>query len=237
MNAAEGFARLRGGIDTWVFDLDNTLYPPHCDLWPRIDMRITQYMCNMFGIDGMSSRALQKYYYRAYGTTMHGLIAEHGISAEHYLDFVHDIDRADIDPDHALARAIAALPGRRLILTNGSRDHALKTAAQLGLEGLFEDVFDIVAADLVPKPHPQVYASFFRRCGSEPARAVLFEDIERNLLVPHQQGMATVLVVPRAGARDHREDWEILRERPPHVDFVTDDLAGFLAGVVTPGIL
>ncbi len=220
-------------VDTWVFDLDNTLYPPHCDLWPRIDMRITQYMCDMFGMDGLSCRALQKYYYKQYGTTMHGLIEEHGISPEHYLDFVHDIDRSDIAADEALARAIAALPGRRLILTNGSRDHALKTASQLGLDGLFEAVYDIAAADLVPKPHPQVYASFFERLGVDPARAALFEDIERNLVVPHRHGMATILVVPRSGGLDHREDWEILRDRPGHVDFVTDNLAGFLEKAVT----
>lgn len=215
-------------VDTWIFDLDNTLYPPHCDLWPRIDMRITQYMCELFGLDGMSCRALQKYYYRQYGTTMQGLIEEHGISPQAYLDFVHDIDRSDIAADHALARAIAALPGRRLIFTNGSRDHALKTADQLGLAGLFEDVFDIVAADLVPKPHRQVYTSFFARHDIDPSRSILFEDIERNLIVPHEHGMTTVLVVPRSDAHDHREDWEIVRELPPHVDFVTDDLAAFL---------
>ncbi len=226
------FARL-AGIDTWVFDLDNTLYPPHCDLWPRIDMRITHYMCGLSGLDGLSCRALQKYYYRQYGTTMQGLIEEHGISAEAYLEFVHDIDRSDIAPDHALAKSIAALPGRRLILTNGSRDHALKTAGQLGLAGLFEDVFDIVAAGLVPKPHAQVYSSFFVRHGVDPSRAVLFEDIERNLAVPHQHGMATVLVTPRQGGRDHREDWEMLAGRAPHVDFVTDDLAAFLQRVMS----
>lgn len=218
-------------IDTWVFDLDNTLYPPHCDLWPRIDMRITYYMCGMFGLDGMSCRALQKYYYHRYGTTMQGLIEEHGISPQDYLDFVHDIDRSDIDPDHALAEAIASLPGRRLILTNGSRDHALKTAEQLGLAGLFEDVFDVVAANFVPKPDPQVYMSFFEKHAVDPARAVLFEDIERNLVVPHKHGMKTVLVVPKSGGRDHREDWEVFRERPAHVDFVTDDLAAFLAQI------
>lgn len=218
-------------IECWVFDLDNTLYPPHCDLWRKIDMRITQYMCDMFGIDGMSSRALQKYYYKQYGTTMQGLIEEYGISPGHYLDFVHDIDRSSIAADQALAAGIAGLPGRKLILTNGSRDHALKTAAQLGLDHLFEDVFDIVAANLVPKPHAAVYEMFFERHGVDPARAILFEDIERNLLVPHERGMATVLVTPRHGAADHREDWEIARERPAHVHHVTDDLAAFLQAI------
>lgn len=191
-------------------------------------MRITQYMCDLLGVDGLSARALQKFYYKQYGTTMLGLIEEHNIRADQFLQFVHDIDRSSIGVDHALAAAISRLPGRRLILTNGSRDHALRTAEQLGLHHLFEDVFDIVAADLIPKPHEAAYNKFFDTHGVDPARAILFEDIERNLLVPHQRGMSTVLVVPKTGENDHREDWEILRERPDHVHHVTDDLAAFL---------
>jgi putative hydrolase of the HAD superfamily len=215
-------------IDTWVFDLDNTLYPPHCDLWPRIDMRITYYMCEMFGIDGMSARALQKYYYLRYGTTMHGLIAEYGINPQGYLDYVHDIDRSSISPDHALAAAIRTLPGRKLIFTNGSVDHAEKTIAVLGLEGLFDGIFDIISTQLTPKPERDAFTRFFELSGINPARAVMIEDIERNLVVPHEHGMTTVLVTPVTGQRDHREDWEIIRERPGHVHFVTDDLAQFL---------
>lgn len=218
-------------IDTWVFDLDNTLYPAHCDLWPKIDMRITLYICEMFGMDGISSRALQKYYYLRYGTTMHGLIAEYGINPDAYLKFVHDIDRSTIPPDLALAQAIKNLPGRKLIFTNGSCDHALKTTDALGLDGLFDGIFDIVATDLTPKPKPEAYASFFSQSGIDPARAVMFEDIERNLAVPHARGMGTVLVTPKKGSRDHREDWEILRETPDHVHHITDDLAGFLAAL------
>jgi len=219
------------GVDTWVFDLDNTLYPPHSDLWPKIDMRITQFMCDLFGLDGMSCRALQKYYYQRYGTTMHGLIEEYGVPPDVYLEFVHDIDRSTIEPAPALAQAIAALPGRKLILTNASRDHALKTAEQLGLDHLFEDVFDIVAANLVPKPLAGAYSAFFDRHRIDPARAAMFEDIARNLAVPHASGMVTTLVVAPAGGADHREDWEIARERPAHVEFMTDDLAGFLTGL------
>jgi putative hydrolase of the HAD superfamily len=228
-------------IDTWVFDLDNTLYPPHCDLWPKIDMRITLFICEMFGIDGMSSRALQKYYYLRYGTTMHGLIEEYGINPHAYLQFVHDIDRTSIPPDVALADAIRALPGQKLIFTNGSQDHALKTLDALGLNGLFDGIFDIVATDLTPKPKPEAFASFFRQSGIDPARAVMIEDIERNLAVPHENGMVTVLVTPKPGSNDHREAWEILREQPGHVHFITDDLADFLgtlqlsAGDVTSG--
>ncbi len=220
-----------GHVDTWVFDLDNTLYPPHCDLWPKIDMQITRFMCEMFGLDGMSCRALQKYYYLQYGTTMQGLIEEYGISPEAYLAFVHDIDRSSIEPDIPLAQAIGNLPGRKVIFTNGSQSHAEKTVESLGLSGLFDGICDIAATGLVPKPKVEAYESCFALLGIDPARAAIFEDIERNLSVPHARGMTTVLVTPKQGAHDHREDWEILRGQPDHIHFVTDDLAGFLRGL------
>jgi putative hydrolase of the HAD superfamily len=221
-------ARRFAGVDTWVFDLDNTLYPSDSDLWPKIDARMTIFLSNLLGLDGLSSRALQKFYYQRYGTTLQGLMRDHAIDTDHFLDFAHDIDRSSIKPDITLAKAIEALPGRRLILTNGSRDHALKTIEHLGLSDLFEDVFDIVAAKLVPKPDPQVYEKFFDTHAIDPQRAAMFEDIARNLTVPFAHGMRTVLITPRQGQKDHREDWEAIQHRPPNVEFVTDDLAGFL---------
>ena len=219
-------------VDTWVFDLDNTLYPPDSDLWPKIDARITLFLAELFGLDAMSSRALQKFYYQRYGTTLNGLMLEHEISAEQFLAFVHDIDRSSLKPDHALAQSIAALPGRKLILTNGSRDHALRTAEQLGLAEMFEDVFDIVAANLMPKPAHETYQRFFDKHEVEPSRAAMFEDIVNNLLVPHARGMATTLIVPKQGQTDHREAWEQPGEIPAHIDFVTDDLNTFLQRIV-----
>jgi putative hydrolase of the HAD superfamily len=219
-------------IDTWVFDLDNTLYPASCDLWPRIDQRITLYLSYLFGLDGISSRALQKYYYRRYGTTLRGLMEEYGIGPEDFLDFTHDIDRSSLLPDLALASAITALPGRKLILTNGSREHASRTARALGLEAIFEEIFDIADADFVPKPAAATYERFFERLAVDPARAVMFEDLAKNLVIPHERGMTTVLVVPKPGQMDHRDTFEIFREAaPPYIDFVTSDLARFLKGL------
>lgn len=230
----EAGARARfSGVNVWVFDLDNTLYPSDSDLWPKIDARITLFLANLFGLDGMSSRALQKFYYQRYGTTLRGLMLEHNIGADEFLAFVHDIDRSGLKPNESLASAIAALPGRKLILTNGSREHALRTAEKLGMRDMFEDVFDIVAADLMPKPAGETYQRFFDKHDVEPSRAAMFEDIVQNLLVPHARGMRTTLVVPKNGQADHREPWEIAREIPAHVDFVTDDLVGFLR-LVTP---
>jgi len=219
-------------IDTWVFDLDNTLYPPDCDLWPKIDQRITLYLSHLFGLDGMSSRALQKYYYQRYGTTLRGLMEEHGIVPEEFLDFTHDIDRSSLLPDLALAAAITALPGRKLILTNGSREHALRTALALGLEAMFEDIFDIADADFVPKPAAATYERFFERHAVDPARAVMFEDLAKNLIIPHERGMTTVLVVPKPGQMDHREAFETVRgEATSYIDFVTSDLEVFLVDI------
>ncbi|WP_018266964.1 pyrimidine 5'-nucleotidase [Methylosinus sp. LW4] len=218
-------------VDTWVFDLDNTLYPASSDLWPKIDHRITLFMIRLFGLDGMSSRALQKHYYKQYGTTLRGLMTEHGVDADAFLKFVHDVDRSSLLPNHSLAAAIAALPGRKLILTNGSREHALDTAKQLAIDHIFEDVFDIVAADFVAKPHEKAYERFFDRHGVEPKRSALFEDIARNLIFPHARGMTTVLVTPEAGHEEKRESWEIAHGREPYVDFTTNDLAGFLEGL------
>jgi putative hydrolase of the HAD superfamily len=219
-------------VDTWVFDLDNTLYPADCDLWPKIDQRITLYLSHLFGLDGMSSRALQKYYYQRYGTTLRGLMEEHGIGPDDFLDFTHDIDRSSLLPDLALASAITALPGRKLILTNGSREHAVRTALALGLEAMFEDIFDIADADFVPKPAAATYERFFERHAVDPVRAVMFEDLAINLIFPHKRGMTTVLVVPKPGQMDHREAFEIAGgAETPYIDFVTNDLARFLKGV------
>ena len=228
-------ARRFAHVRAWVFDLDNTLYPAGSDLWPKIDQRITLFMAQLFGLDGMSSRALQKYYYQRYGTTLRGLMSEHDITAEEFLSFVHDIDRSSLKPNHSLAQGIAALPGRKLILTNGSREHAIRTAEKLGIHDLFEDVFDIVAADLMPKPYAETYERFFERHGVDPREAAMFEDIAHNLEVPHARGMVTTLVTPRSEEEVEREVWEIATGSEPHIDFVTDDLAAFLEAVVKQG--
>jgi len=217
--------------EAWVFDLDNTLYPPDSVLWPMIDERITLFLMELFGLDGVSARALQKHFYGHYGTTLRGLIEEHQIEPDEFLAFVHDIDRSSLAPNLPLAVEIAALPGRKFILTNGSRDHALRTAEQLGLGELFEDAFDIVAARFVPKPAGEAYDLFLKQYGIDPTRAAMFEDIARNLIVPHERGMTTVLVRPGAEQKDFREAADRRDEDSPAIDFATSDLAGFLQAV------
>ena len=218
-------------VDTWVFDLDNTLYPHHVNLWQQVDERIRDYIAAFLQIPPAEAFRVQKEYYKRYGTSMRGLMTEHGMAPDDFLDFVHQIDHSPLEPNPALGRAIARLPGRKLILTNGTRRHAQAVLARLKLERHFEDVFDIVAAELEPKPSPQTYARFLKAHAVDPARAAMFEDLARNLEVPHALGMTTVLVVPEHTREVFREDWELEGRDAPHVDHVTEDLAGFLEGL------
>lgn len=215
-------------VETWVFDLDNTLYPHHLNLWQQVDARIRDFVANWLKVSPEEAFRIQKDYYKRYGTTMRGMMTEHGVHADDYLAYVHAIDHSPLLPNPAMGDAIERLPGRKLILTNGSTAHAGKVLERLGIGHHFEAVFDIIAADLEPKPAPQTYRRFLDRHGVDPARAAMFEDLARNLTVPHQLGMTTVLVVPDDSQDVVREDWELEGRDAAHVDHVTDDLTGFL---------
>ena len=172
-------------VDTWVFDLDNTLYPHHLNLWQQVDDRIRDYIAKYLDIAHDEAFRLQKDYYRRYGTSMRGLMTEHGMKPDDFLDFVHEIDHSPLTPDPALGAALETLPGRKLILTNGTRKHADAVMRRLDIHGHFEDVFGIIEAELEPKPSAKTYERFLARHGVDPSRSAMFEDLARNLAVPH----------------------------------------------------
>ncbi len=225
--AAQSFAH----VTTWVFDLDNTLYPHHLNLWQQVDARIRDYIATFLDITHDDAFRLQKDYYRRYGTSMRGLMTEHGLQPDDFLDFVHRIDHSPLEPNPQLGDALERLPGRKLVLTNGTRHHADAVMRRLGIDSHFEDVFDIHAAALEPKPSAQTYDRFLSRHGVDPAQAAMFEDLARNLAVPHALGMRTVLVVPEGTREVFREDWELEGRDDPHVDHVTDNLVRFLSAI------
>src|SRR6201996_9477751 len=161
-------------IDPWVFDLDNTLYPHHVNLWQQVDARIGEFVSNWLKVSPDEARRIQKDYYRRYGTTMRGMMSEHGVHADDFLAYVHKIDHLPLQPNPAMGAAIERLPGRKLILTNGSVDHVDAVLARLRLGAHFDGVFDIIAAEFEPKPAVQTYDKFLRLHAVDPTKSAMF---------------------------------------------------------------
>jgi putative hydrolase of the HAD superfamily len=203
-------------VTTWVFDLDNTLYPPQSRLFDLIEVRMTDYVMRALRVERAEADRLRRHYWQSYGTTLAGLMAEHDLDPTPYLTEVHDIPLDRLSPDPGLAAAIARLPGRRIVYTNGAADYGARVVAARGLDGLFDAVYGIEHAGYRPKPDAGAFATVFAAAGVVPDRAAMFEDDPRNLAAPHGLGMACVLVGPE-------------RVEAPHVHHQTDDLAGFLA--------
>ncbi len=220
-------------IESWIFDLDNTLYPRHTDLFKQMEEKMSVYVSQLLDISKAEASELRQAYYKEHGTTLRGLMIEHDIHPDAFLEYVHDIDHSWVKPDPALAQAICALPGKRYIFTNGTNSHALKVAERLGITDYFDDIFDIVWADLDPKPNRTPYEKLLSQTGINPDKAVMFEDLARNLKIPSEMGMQTVLVVPEATRSVFHESWEARGREAPHVDFVTDNLGSFLTTMLT----
>ncbi|QPC86613.1 pyrimidine 5'-nucleotidase [Mesorhizobium sp. NBSH29] len=215
-------------VTDWVFDLDNTLYPHHSNLFSQIDVKMTAYVSTLLQLPHDEARKLQKELYLEYGTTLNGLMERHEIDPDDFLQKVHDIDYSWLSPDPVLGNAIRTLPGRKFIFTNGDRGHAERTARQLGILDHFDDIFDIVAAGLTPKPAQATYDRFMSLNKVVGKNAAMFEDLARNLSVPKALGMTTVLIVPNNFEPTFSEIWERDQKYDDDVDFVTDDLASFL---------
>jgi putative hydrolase of the HAD superfamily len=217
----------------WIFDLDNTLYPAACNLFAQVDHKMGEFVARHLDVPYPYARYLQKSYYRQFGTTLSGLMTVHGMQPKAFLDYVHDIDVSHVPEDLALGEAIGRLPGRKLIFTNGTVSHAENVAGKLGILDRFEAIYDIVAADYVPKPHRAPYDDFVARHlthhGARPTQAAMFEDMPHNLEVPHTLGMQTVLVHSAAEydspVQTAIKAWA---EPPAHVQHMTDDLTSFL---------
>ncbi len=203
-------------VQTWVFDLDNTLYPPWMRLFDQIEVKMTDWVMTVLQVDRARADHLRAHYWQTYGTTLAGLMAEHDVDPGPYLTEVHDIDFSVLAPDPGLAASIAALPGRKIVYTNACAPYAEKVIAARGLGGLFDAVYGVEHAAFHPKPEARAFQTVFAQDGLNPAEAAMFEDDARNLAVPHALGMRTVHVAPAP-------------EPAPHIHHHTDDLADFLS--------
>ena len=206
-------------VTTWVFDLDNTLYPPRHRLFDQIEVKMTAWVMRALNVGQTEANRLRQHYWDIYGTTLAGLMREHGVDPAPYLTEVHEIDFSGLPPDPDLAARLAALPGRKIVYTNACVPYAHKVLAARGFDGLFDAVYGVENASFRPKPEHAAFAQVFAADGLDPTRAAMFEDDPRNLAAPHAMGMQTVLVTPKP-----------LKAR--HIHHHTDDLAGFLARVI-----
>jgi putative hydrolase of the HAD superfamily len=212
---AQHFAHVR----VWVFDLDNTLYPPEARLFDQIETRMTDWVMRAARVDRAEADRLRRHYWQSYGTTLAGLMAEHAVDPGPYLTEVHEISLHPLVPDPVLAARIRALPGRRIVHTNGTAPYAERVIAARGLSGLFDAVYGVEHTGFRPKPQREAFETVLARDGTDPTVAAMFEDDPRNLAAPHALGMRTVHVAPEA--------------RPaPHIHHHTDDLSGFLSRVI-----
>ncbi len=224
-------ARKRGcrleQIETWVFDLDNTLYPASCRLFAAIEQRMAAFIMAELNLDHDSAHALRRHFYTRHGTTLRGLMNEHGMEPTRFLDHVHDIDLSSVTEDAALDGALAKLPGRKLVFTNSTVRHAERVLARLGLGRHFAAIHDIVACAYRPKPDPAIYADFVRHHAIDPHRAAMVEDMAKNLPPAAALGMTTIWVKggPHPEDDGHRAS----------IDHEIEALAPFLAEVAARG--
>ena len=207
-------------VTHWVFDLDNTLYPPAVRLFDQIEVKMTDYMVQLLSIEPAAANELRQQYWQTYGTTLAGLMQEHDIAPDPFLHDVHQIDFSALAPDPDLAEAIAALPGRKIVYTNGTAPYARQVLSARGLTGLFDAIYGVEHANYYPKPKAAAYELVFKRDGLAADRAAMFEDEARNLAVPFSLGMRTILV---NGTRPEKADY---------IDFETHDLTAFLRQIV-----
>lgn len=181
-------------INCWVFDLDDTLYPNNSGVWSQIDQKITLYIKNCLQVEEAEAQRLRKHFRQSYGGALNGLIQEYSVDKADYLENVHDVDYSRIAPNPQLGKKIANLPGRKFIFTNGDRPHAERTLKQLEIDNAFEDIFDIVAANYLPKPFIETYQSFLEQFSINPLKTVMVEDNLANLSTCKTLGMFNVLI-------------------------------------------
>jgi putative hydrolase of the HAD superfamily len=208
-------------IETWIFDLDNTLYPASCKLFVEMEQRMTDFIMTALKLDREGAQAMRRQYYREHGTTLRGLMIEHGMDPTEFLAYVHEIDLTPVPPDPKLVAAIGALPGRKLIFTNGSERHAERLLAHLGLTAHFCGIHDIAACQFQPKPDPSGYAGLIRRHEVDARAALMVEDMARNLVPAAALGMTTAWI-------PGGPDWAAEGAEGDHVHHVVEDLAPWL---------
>ena len=210
-----------GAVETWIFDLDNTLYPASSRLFEQVQARMNDYICTRLAVTLDEAAELRRKYFQEHGTTMHGLMAVNRVDPHEFMAFVHDVDLSVVPANPELIAALEGLSGRKLVYTNGSVPHAENLLKHLGITHCFDDIFDIVASEFAPKPAMAPFRTFVERYGVAPTRALMIEDMAKNLAPAAELGMTTAWVRTAV-------DWAAIASDADYIHYVVEDLAGFL---------
>tara|TARA_B110000014_G_scaffold235801_1_gene200605 strand:- start:629 stop:1300 length:672 start_codon:yes stop_codon:yes gene_type:complete len=213
--------KIFNSIKYWIFDLDNTLYSGQTKVFEQVDKKMSKYISDKLNIDLKEAKKIQKDYFYQYSTTLNGMIKNHKIDPEEFLEFVHDVDIDFLEKDLRLAEEIKKLDGKKIIFTNGSKKHALNVTKKIGIDKLFDGIFDIVSADYVPKPSIEPYKKLVEEHKIDPKLSVLVEDIARNLKPAYEMGMKTVWI-------QNEEPWAKEFSDSNFINYKTNNLSEFL---------
>jgi putative hydrolase of the HAD superfamily len=213
-------------IDTWVFDLDNTLYDSNTGVFDRIGTQMTKYVSQLLKLPLDQAEQVRKGYWQKYGTTLYGLMQEHKVDPYRFLEHAHNIDVSDIAPCPVTQEYLPYLSGTKIVFTNSSRDFAKRMTRQLGIDHHFDYFFSIEDAEFIPKPRIEPYRKVLGKYEINPERAVMFEDMEINLKTAHDLGMTTVWV--------HGDNKDAETHALPHLHHKTETLADWLLATAKP---
>ncbi|MDC0232244.1 pyrimidine 5'-nucleotidase [Pelagibacteraceae bacterium] len=208
-------------IKCWIFDLDNTLYSGDTKVFDQVDKKMSKYISNKLNVSIEEAKKIQKNYFYEYNTTLNGMIKNHKIDPDEFLEFVHDIDIDFLQKDPDLAKEIEKLEGKKIIFTNGSRKHALNITKRIGIDQYFDDIFDIVNANFIPKPAMEPYKKLVEKHKIDPKLCVLVEDIARNLKPAYEMGMKTIWI-------ENNEPWAKKFSDSDFINYKTNNLSEFL---------
>ena len=205
----------------WIFDLDNTLYSGKTRVFEQVSKKMSEYISKKLNISVVEAKEIQKNYFHEYNTTLNGMIKNHKIDADEFLEFVHNINIDFLKKDPMLSEELQKLGGKKIIFTNGSKKHALNVTKRIGIDQYFDDIFDIMDSEFVPKPAIQPYKKLVEKHKIDPKLCGFVEDIARNLKPAYEMGMKTVWI-------ENDEPWAKKYSDSDFINFKTKNLSEFL---------
>ena len=217
---------LNDKIDTWIFDLDNTLYSADSGIFQQVHDLMGKFVSKHLNVKIKKAKEIQRKYYKQHGTTLRGMMDNHGVDPEYFLKEVHKLDYSIVDSNKKLNEELKKLKGRKIVYTNANLQHALDVLDRIELSNFFDYIFDIKMANYIPKPDLQPYKQIIKDFNLNPSTSAMFDDIAKNLVPAKKVGFTSIWI--DVGYENFSDDIKASKE---YLDFKTKDLSVFLEKV------